>query len=80
MEFTCYVRMHAFLEMLQQHRLLVSGPHDQDRLAVLQRLVDPRKEGRIVGDLAGADGIGLVMQMLGCQIGKDRPLIFDIQP
>jgi len=38
--------------VLQQQRLLVSGTHDKDRLAMFQRLIDLRKEGRIVLDLA----------------------------
>ena len=37
--------------------------HDQDRFTVLQSLIDPRKEGRIVVGFAGADGVGLVMHI-----------------
>jgi hypothetical protein len=60
--------MTPLLEIFQQQRPLVPGAHDQDEFAALQRLPDPRKKGGIVKGLAGADRIGLVMQMPGCQI------------
>ena len=72
--------MAPFLEIFQQQRFLVSRPNDQDRFAALQCLPDPRKEGRILKGFAGSDGIGLVMQMLGCQIGTDRPFVGAFQP
>jgi hypothetical protein len=34
----------ALLQMLQQQRLLVSGTHYKDRLAMFQCLIDPRKK------------------------------------
>ena len=52
----------------------------QDRFTVLQRLIDPRKEGGIVEGVAGTDGIGLVVQMFGCQIGMNRPLVGCLEP
>jgi hypothetical protein len=79
-EDSCLVRTQAFLEMFQQHRFLVSGSDNQYLFAISQCLVDPRKESQIVVDLAGADGIGLVMQMGGWKIGKNRLLINRIQP
>jgi hypothetical protein len=78
-EDSCLVRTQALLEMLQQ-RFLVSGSDNQDLFAILQCLVDPRKERQIVVDLAGADGIGLVMQMGGWKIGRNGLLIDGIQP
>ena len=45
------VRAEALLEMFQQQGLLVAGAYDEDRFAVLQRLVDPWKERGIVGAL-----------------------------
>ena len=63
------MRVRPLLEMLQQQCLLVSGTDNQDRFAVLQRLIDTWKEGRIVMHLAGTDGIGLVMQMIGGKVG-----------
>ena len=46
---------------------------------MFQRLADTRKEGRIVVGLAGADGVGLVMQMFAFQPGIDSPLVGAIQ-
>ena len=65
------VRVRTLLEMFQQQCLLVSGTDKQDRFAVLQRLIDTWKESRIVRHLAGTDGIGLVMQMIGGKIGMN---------
>ena len=62
----------TLLEMLQQQCLLVSGTDKQDRFAVLQCLIDTRKESRIVLYVAGTDGICLVMQMIGGKIGMNR--------
>jgi hypothetical protein len=47
---------------------------------MVQRLVDTRKEVRIVVNLAGADRIRLVMQTLGRQFGMDRQLVDSVQP
>ena len=66
------VRVRTLFEVLQQQCLLVSGTDKQDRFAVLQRLIDTRKERRIVLYLAGTDGIGLVMQMIGGKIRINR--------
>ena len=50
-ELTFLDRMAPLHEIFQQQSLLVSRPHDQDRFAALQRLPDPRKEGRILQGL-----------------------------
>jgi hypothetical protein len=73
------VRVRPLLEMLQQQCLLVSGTDNQDRFAVLQRLIDTWKESRIVLHLAGTDGIGLVMQMIGGKVGMNRLFVDRIE-
>ena len=73
------VRVRTLFEVLQQQCLLVSGTDKQDRFAVLQRLIDTRKERRIVLYLAGTDGIGLVMQMIGGKIGINRLFVDRIE-
>ena len=73
------VRVRTLLEMFQQQCLLVSGTDKQDRFAVLQRLIDTWKEIRIVRHLAGTDGIGLVMQMIGRKIGMNRLFVDRIE-
>ena len=72
-------RTPALLQIFQQQRLFISGTDDKDLLAILQCIINPRKESRIIVGFAGADGIGLVMQMFGRQVGTDRPLVDDIQ-
>jgi hypothetical protein len=78
-EVACLMRMQALLKMFQQQRLLVARTYDQDRFAMLQCLIDTRKEVRIVVNLAGADRIHLVMQMLDRQLGMDRQFVDGIQ-
>ncbi|MGY4364013.1 DNA invertase Pin-like site-specific DNA recombinase [Bradyrhizobium sp. LB1.3] len=71
-ELARFCRGQAFLEMLQQQGFLSSGTHDEDRFTILQHLVNPRKESRILDRLAGADGVGLVMQMPERRAGNVR--------
>lgn len=68
-------RVLAFPEIFQQQRLLVSRTQNEDCFAGLQRLVNSLEEGRIIGRFTGADGIGLVMQMLGWQMRMNRQLV-----
>ncbi len=46
---------------------------------MLQRLINARKEGRIVVSLARADGVCFVVQVLIFQVGVNGPLIGGIQ-
>ncbi|WMT73443.1 hypothetical protein [Bradyrhizobium sp. Ash2021] len=69
----------AFPEIFQQQRFLVSRTQNEDCFAVLERLFDLLEEGRVIRRFTGADGIGLVMQMLGRRVRMNRQLISRIQ-